>query len=463
MTKRTICLAQRIVVMVLWFSLSQSFHYSQTLNTETSPPVVRLRLSFELKKPRQVTFSPVSKLLAVQREDGSVQIVDTTTGREQSVLPLADKEWYSMQWTRDGLRLLVLDKKSAGLWDARAGTRLSPPIKIQRNNYLTVFEQLKLGPDEKLLLNVKQAEGFKSFSDLAKATAQVWSVESAELKYEIKIDGRSARAEWSPNGKRILTISEKDQPKLWHVETGRLFATLEPPQRPLFGDSSEAEFSPDGRFVIQTHEQGIYIWDSTSGALNLRIPYREDRTASYLKGFTPDGKLFATVQNKRGWSSLTSIELRDCETGELRSTLTAEKWSDWPHNLLWSSDGRTVVAASGRKYKARIWDVRTGRVKGTFPMVLRYSRFPLNFGFKDRDELTIHPTLPVISAASNKLVRLWNTETGQLLQTLDSAGWLAEWTADGKLFLTSTKDLKTMYVWDVVDQRRSHALDEELS
>jgi WD40 repeat protein len=60
----------------------------------------------------------------------------------------------------------------------------------------------------------------------------------------------------------------------------------------------------------------------------------------------------------------------------------------------------------------------------------------------------------VISAASNKFVRLWNTETGELLQTLDNTGWLAEWSADGKLFLTFTTDSKIAYVWDVVGLAR---------
>jgi WD40 repeat protein len=94
--------------------------------------------------------------------------------------------------------------------------------------------------------------------------------------------------------------------------------------------------------------------------------------------------------------------------------------------------------------------VSTGKLKATFPMVLTYSRIPFDFGFKDRDELSLHPTLPVISATSNKLVRLWNSDTGELMQTLENTGELGEWSADGKLLLTSTKDRKWVSVWDVV-------------
>ena len=451
MTNRTIRLAQRVVVVIICVLLSQSPHYSQTLNSETGQAIVKLRLSFDIKNARQITFSHVSKLLAVQREDGSVQIFDITDGREQAVLPLADKAFYSMQWTKDGLRLLIVNSRSAAIWDARGGARVSAPVEIRRDKYFMLFEHVTVSPDEKFLLNVKEDHSIKALAfDREKAVAQVWSLETGKLKFEIKVKGMSARAVLSPNGTQILTTSEKQDPRLWDVETGQMFTVLRPPERPLFREGSQAVFTPDGRFVIQTHEAGTYIWDSFTGALRTRIPFLKDGSDSSLHGFTRDGKMFARVQQTLGWHVLTSVEFRDCETGELRSTLTAPKWDDWPDQELWSDDGRTFVAASGSgKYEARIWDVATGRLKGTFPMLRTYSRWPMSFGFKDRDEISIHPTLPVISAANNKFVRLWSSDTGELLQQFDNTGAFGEWTADGKLFLTFSKDLKSAQVWDV--------------
>lgn len=448
MTKRAICLGRCVVAIVICLLLSHTVPYSQTVS---NAPVVRLRLAFEINKPRQATFSRVSKLLAVQREDGSVQIIDINDGREQAVLPLTDKALYSMQWTKDGLRLLVVNSRFAALWDARAGTRLSMPIECRRDNYFALFEKVILSPDEKLLLDQKQDDSIKAiFLDREKAIVRVWSVDSGQLKFEIKMKGTSARAQFSPNGKQILTTSDKEDAKLWDAETGRLSATLKPPERALFREGSDAEFSPDGRFVVHTHEQGIYIWHSATGVLKTHIPFRKDSSDSSLNGFTPDGKMFVTLQQTRGWHAVTSIELRDCETGELKFTLIAPKWEDWPNQTLWSNDGRTFVAASGRKYQARVWDVNTGRMRAIFPMVLTYSRIPMTFGFKDRDELAIHPALPIISAANNKFIRFWSSESGELLQTLDNTGGFGEWSADGTLFLTFSKDLKSAQVSDVV-------------
>ena len=203
--------------------------------------------------------------------------------------------------------------------------------------------------------------------------------------------------------------------------------------------------------MVHRYRCGIWIWDSATAVLKHTVSLDKDDTASTFLGFTSDGKMFAMARKRiKGWSIPTFIDVRECETGELRSSLADNKWDDWPQYVFWSNDGRTFVATSGHKYKGRVWDVSTGKLKATFPMVLTYSRIPFDFGFKDRDELSLHPTLPLISATSNKLVRLWNSETGELMQTLENTGELGEWSADGKMFLTSTKDRMWVSVWDVV-------------
>ena len=444
-------LIQRIAAIALCVCFMHSVHYGQTVSQQA---VVRLRSNIDLKNSRHFVFSPVSKLLAVQRGDGSVQIVDITDGREQAVLPLSDKAIAALEWTTDGLRLLIVDRNSAAIWDARRGTRLSAPIEIRRGKYFQGLDQITLSPDEKSFLSVKEHDTFKSrFLEKDNFRAQVWDFESGRRRFEVKINGLlGGRAEFSPDSKLLLTSSETDDPRLWDVETGRLFATLKLPQPSVLCGGINARFSPDGRFVVvHRHRCAIWIWDTATGVLKNEISPSDDHIGSALMGFTPDGKMFAMAQQRhKGWGVLTSVELRDCETGELRSTLTATKWEDWPQYVLWSNDGRTFVATSGHKYKGMVWDVRTGRLKTTIPMVLTYSRIPFDFGFKDRDTLSIHPTLPVITATSNKLVRLWNAETGELMQTLENTGGTAEWSSDGKLLLTSTEDRTRVFVWDVV-------------
>ena len=449
-------LVVRIAAIALCVCLTHSALYGQTSNTESQQEVVKLRSKIDLKNPRWAVFSPVSKLLAVQRKDGSVQVIDLTDGRERTVLPLSDKAYYEMQWTKDGLRLLVVDSKSAAIWDARRGTKLSAAVEIKRGRYFFGFEGVKLSPNEKLFLNVKERESLKGWLlEKDNARAQVWDVESGRLRFEIKINGLEGGAQFSPDSKLILTTSASDEAKLWDVETGKLFAVLKPPEHTTTCGGAWAQFSPDGRFVmVHRYRCGTWVWDSATAILKHTVSLDKDDTASTLLGFTHDGKMFAMArQTLKGWSRRISVEVRDCETGELRSSLADNKWDKWPQYVFWSNDGRMFVATSGHKYKGRVWDVSTGKLKATIPMVLTYSRIPFDFGLKDRDELSLHPTLPVISATSNKFVRLWNAETGELMQTLENTGEMGEWSADGKMFLTSTKDWMWVSVWDVVGPR----------
>jgi len=320
-------LVQRIAAIALCVFLAHSVHYSQTISQQE---VVKLRSNIDLKNARYFEFSPVSKLLAVQRADGSVQIIDLTDGREQTVLPLSDKTTHALQWTTDGLRLLVVDSKSAAVWDARRGTRVSAPIEIRRGKYFQGLDQITLSPDEKSFLSVKEHDTFKSrFLEKDNFRAQVWDLESGRMRFEVKINGLiGGRAQFSADSKLLLTSSETDDARLWDVQTGRLFATLKPAEPLVLCGGVNAQFSPDGKFVVVHRSQcGAWIWDTASGALKKEVWLPKDHIGSALMGFTPDGKMFAMAQQRlKGFATaVTSIELRDCETGELRSTLTASK------------------------------------------------------------------------------------------------------------------------------------------
>lgn len=454
MTNRSI----RVVLIALL--LGQTCLYAQTNSPQ---PVVKLRLSVELPpKSQQAVFSPVSKLLAVQLQHGPVQIIDTTDGKLTVLLPFADKTIFGIQWTKDGRRLLIATSKSTAIWDAQDGKRLTTPVEVPRTKYFKMFGSLELNPDEKLLLNVTEDEGILSTAfDRDKSIARVWNLETGQVKFQIKIRGRDARAEFSGNGKQILTTAEEALPRLYDVETGRLFAKLEPPHRAIFAERNTAQFSPDGRFVIHMHESGIYIWHSSSAAINTEIDYDENSSDSSMEGFTPDGKMFVTSQQRRGGKFISSITLRDCETGEVRATFTAEKWDDFPNRLLFSNDGRTLVVTSGYKYKARTWDVPTGSFKAKFPLVLKFSRIPFVFGSTDSDVLRVHPTLPIVSATSNKFVRLWDAHTGELLQTLDKNTSPAEFSSDGKTFVTFTEGLGAANVWELLEPESSISAGSE--
>ena len=234
------------------------------------------------------------------------------------------------------------------------------------------------------------------------------------------------------------------------METGDLIGTLRASQHRWFrSSSSSGVFSPDGRTVaVWTYSEGIGLWDSVTGSLKTTLAIGDD---CMLHEFSPDGKLFAIYRESKGWHRVTTIELHDSLTGELRSTLTGKNMRYAGQQRVWTSDSQTYITGGGdKKYEGKVWDVKTGRLKATFPMLLTYSRIPFDWGFNNRDELSVHPSLPVAMAANDKFIRFWSTDNGELIQRIDSTGGPAQWSADGTLLLTFGKKRKVAHVWRVV-------------
>jgi len=97
------------------------------IQTQTSASeVVKFRSAIDLKEVQSSEFNPVNKLLAVKRKDDTVRIIDLTDGRERAALILPNKKLVAMQWSPDGLRLLITNEKFAVIWD-RVEDKLTAP------------------------------------------------------------------------------------------------------------------------------------------------------------------------------------------------------------------------------------------------------------------------------------------------------------------------------------------------
>jgi len=433
----------RILLILVCLCISQS----QTSAGE----VVKFRSAVDLKEVQTSEFNPINKLLAVKRKDDIVRIIDLTDGRERAALILPDKKSVAMHWSPDGLRLLITNEKFTVIWDRVEG-KLTVPDGLQQKDFLRA-EYAKWSPGGTTILTSKTDMGFKaSLLDDGRTMVRLWCAQSGQLKFEIKIKGPYGETRFSPDGKRLLTSGWHEDARLWDVEAGHLIATLTPLKSTVF-QGSYGEFSPDGKsVVIHSYMRGIYIYDCVSGLLKTTVhtqEYGDDDFA--LLGFSPDGKVFAVYrEHMKGFRVVTSIELRDGETSELKATLTGKNMLGAAQQVVWTNDGQTLITGGGRKsFEGKMWELATGQLKAIFPMVLTYSRIPFDFGYKNRDDLSVHPTLPIVSAVNEQFIRFWNSETGELVQTLENARG-GKWSADGTLLLTYSKNLDFAQVWDVV-------------
>jgi dipeptidyl aminopeptidase/acylaminoacyl peptidase len=123
-------------------------------------------------------------------------------------------------------------------------------------------------------------------------TARIWDAHSGALLKTLTGHTEGIKtARFSPDGTRVLTSSQDATAKIWDVKTGKLLLTLSGHTDPL----EDAEFSRDGRFVVTTaRDSTARIWDSHTGA---SIAVLTGHAGPVMHGvFSPDGRRVDGVQ-----------------------------------------------------------------------------------------------------------------------------------------------------------------------
>ena len=310
---------------------------------------------------------------------------------------------------------------------------------------------------------------------------------------------------FSPDGRILASGSYDGKIWLWEVENGQ------PIVEPLIGHNRSVyslAFSPDGRVLAsgacaeldaeQVCEQGeIRLWDVASGQ-----PLGETMLAhagAYVEelGFSPDGHTLISGGTDASvstwavdslqfsgdilpamifWGSLDfsqdgrlmaigdsdgTIELWDLETGErVGEAITGH--SDWIVGLALSPDGRVVASGACSKFneeyqcvqgEIRLWDMESGQPIGGI--------LEGNFGWVS--SLAFDPNGGILaSGACEQLyisnlcvrgeIRLWDVETGQLLEVISNAhtSFIESlvFSPIGR-YLASSSDDQTVRVWDL--------------
>jgi len=134
-------------------------------------------------------------------------------------------------------------------------------------------------------------------------------------------------AQFSPNGRRLVTSSLGHEARVWDSNTG------EPLTRPLWHDGQvwSAQFSPEGTRIVTACEDGtngaVRVWDADT-ALPLTEPLKAPGEALSAR-FSPDGRQVLAV------SSNGRVYLWDIGP-------TSAKFPNWPLPLAEAVSGATL-------------------------------------------------------------------------------------------------------------------------
>ena len=161
---------------------------------------------------------------------------------------------------------------------------------------------------------------------------------------------------FTPEGRRLISVSQDKTIRIWNVQTGEMLQVLRPPIYP--GGSGIADLSPDGStlaFAGHGPETGtnywIYLIDLVSGRISRVL---KGHSNNILKiSFSRDGQWIASGSEDR-----TALIYRT-ETGKCEHVLRGH--THWVTGVAFSPDGRHL-ATSSHDESARVWTVATGQL-----------------------------------------------------------------------------------------------------
>ncbi|WP_162539355.1 WD40 repeat domain-containing protein [Granulicella sp. WH15] len=303
------------------------------------------------------------QLIAEQRQDVHVRLCCMTAN-----IILA-------RYNTDGSRvLIVLDDKTASIWDAHTGKRIAGPMRHE---------------------------------------------------------GDVLAAAWSADGRRVVTSSRDAAVQLWDAATGQLLHARFHTEKPL----SHIALSPDGQRVLGSMEGEVYLLDAATGAaLATKLRYHDDVNVVM---FSNDGEhafvgtnddsadLLDPMTGKRLhrlslgnaiFSAMFSQDSRlvligsEDHTAKIWDTNTGvQQGSSFTHtgpvsDAVFSPDGKRVLTTS-YDHTARVWDARTG--KALTPL-LQHSAPLIDGGFSADASL-------VFTHGRDQSIRVWSATTGEAM------------------------------------------------
>jgi WD40 repeat protein len=218
----------------------------------------------------------------------------------------------------DGTRVAANDPVFNGvIWDAVTGQKLQKLLSTE------VFYSYEFSPD-----------GTRLVTSTENGRVLVFDPRSGETQLDIYAhDDIAAKARFSPDGKRILSVGCCAEPvKVWDAETGDILQTF-----PIEKRKWDAVFSPDGAHVaVGTWEGHLLIWDVETGELLSDHPGESSRIIRLA--YSVDGKRIftGTFDGK--------VSVWDASTGEKLYTMADFTGGIW--YVAVSPDGKYLATGN---------------------------------------------------------------------------------------------------------------------
>lgn len=274
---------------------------------------------------------------------------------------------------------------------------------------------------------------------------QAQSVRSAQLLYTLTgHNGGVNTVAFTPFNHYAISGSVDRTIRVWDLKTGETVRTL---------NNSHAvnniTLSPDGNKIYGTgpsYKPSVKIWQRETGQLKQVISNFE--TVIRAMDVSSDSEVLAAAL-LRG-----VVELWDTRTGDRLNTLKGH--TDYVTAVAFVPGGKTLVTGSaGRDRSIRVWNVEKGKEL--------YRITPQTNGHKDwvLDVDVASNGRFFASSSADNTIKIWDTGTGKLLQTLSGhTSWVrsVKISKNNDYLVSGSKD-GMVKIWDIKTGAQLHSMD----
>ena len=251
---------------------------------------------------------------------------------------------------------------------------------------------------------------------------------------------------FTPDNRQIVSMGKDNVIRLWNVESSEQFREFG-----RFSAVAGASLSPNGKtlagVVMSDKMWELRLWEVATGRELQRRPQPGKQILS--PEFSPDGKLLAIAVGETDWQKPCDIQLWDAGAERKIHTLRGHKGWAW---CRFAPDSKTLVSTSNEN-GARLWDVATGKEVGRIADNLVYFNQIL-FCSDGRTLVSYtqnHHGLRFWDRASGKEIR----STGDAISPID----FLSFSPDGRLLAAGSKWEWDFRLWDVTSRKKLHRFE----
>lgn len=215
----------------------------------------------------------------------------------------------------------------------------------------------------------------------------------------------------------VVTAGIDSTIKVWNTQSGEILLNIKQP-----AGITSLDLSADGRYAVTSgYDAKVRTWDLTIG--KLLHEFGGHKGTVWTVAFSRDDKLIASAGEDK------IVRIWDLATGSVRNNLEGHTLNIWAVKF---SPVGGKIASAGFDQSFRIWDVTTGKLLMSNN---EHSQAIVDLAFS-------HDGKRLVTTSDDKTIRTWNLATGAMVRIMEVAEHIQAiaFSPDDKMIITGGRD-----------------------